>query len=58
MDEKCFNFEVTATIKAKGYVFARNEQEAINLIDNNQWDEITVDYKSMRDIDITKIKED
>ncbi len=56
--EKCFNFDVTVTIKAKGYVFARNEAEAINLINSKQWDEVTVDYRTIENINITKIKED
>lgn len=58
MTEKCYNFEVNTTIKAKGYIFARNEAEAINLINSKQWDEITVDYKSMENITVKKIKED
>ncbi len=56
--EKCFNFDITVTINAKGYVFARNEDEAINLINSKQWDEVTVDYRTIENINITKIKED
>ena len=56
--EKCFNFKIMATVECKGYVFASNEVEAQELINNHEWTEIDIDNKSISDVDIIDIKED
>lgn len=58
MPEKCFNFKIMATVECKGYVFASNEAEAQELINNQEWTELDIDKKSITDIDITDIEED
>ena len=56
MPEKCFNFEVVITEIKYGYVYAKNEDEARELINNRKWDEAeTIDYSGT---DITTLLED
>lgn len=55
--EKCYKFEFNATISGYGYVYAENQEEAKELIDNGEYDDI-VDTFDMEIEEITSIEED
>lgn len=54
--EKCFNFEGYAVVKLKGYVWAKDINEAIDLINNKKYDEVDMKIENIEDI--SKIEED
>lgn len=54
MAEKCFNFKVKIQGEAKGYVFAKNEEEARKKILDNNYDEcylINFDISTFEEIE-------
>lgn len=55
--EKCYKFEFNASISGYGYVTAENEEEAKELINHRDWDDI-VDTFDMEIEEITNIEED
>lgn len=55
-EEPCFDFEVTITIKANGYVFAKNQDEAVKQILAKNWDEISVDYSTIDNVELENIR--
>lgn len=55
---KCFNFEVVVTEVLHGYVWAKNQQEAIDLINKGKWDEATAYPDSLDVEDISTLIED
>ena len=58
-DEKpCFNFTVKMNVTATGYIFANNIEEARELIQSQEWDEIEVDSSTYDVIDIDEVVED
>lgn len=54
--EKCFNFEGYAILKLKGYVWAKDIKEAIDLINNKKYDDVDMKIENIEDI--TYIEED
>ena len=54
--EKCFNFEGYAVVKLKGYVWAKDIKEAIDLINNKKYDDVDMEIENIEDI--SKIEED
>lgn len=55
-NEKCFNFEGYAVVKLKGYVWAKDIKEAIDLINNKKYDDVDMEIENIEDI--SKIEED
>lgn len=58
MPEKCFNFEVVITEIKHGYVYAKDEAEARELIEAKQWDEATTYPDTIEVEDISTLLED
>ena len=56
--EKCFNFEVVITEIKHGYVYAKDEAEARELIEAKKWDEATTYPDTIEVEDISTLLED
>lgn len=54
---KTYQFDFNATIKGYGVVNAKNKEQAIELINNNEYDDI-IETFDMKIEDITNLKED
>ena len=54
--EKCYQFEFNATISGYGYVYAEDVEQAEELINSGEYDDI-VDTWNMEIEEITKIEE-
>lgn len=48
--EKCFNFKGYGVVKLKGYLWAKDINEAIELIENKKYDEIDIEIENIEDI--------
>lgn len=57
MPEKCFNFKIVCEVDMIGYVFAKNEEEALNAIMNYKCDEVST-VSEPKIIKIEKLEED
>ena len=56
--EKCYNFEVAITEIKHGYVYAKNEDEARELIKSRQWDEASTYPDTIEITDMPSLYED
>lgn len=55
--EKCYQFDFNASIKGYGYVYADDKEQAIELINSNDYDDI-IEMFDMEIEEITRIREE